>query len=249
MASCEMLDSSEAPKLPIYLVAGAKGGVGKSMVALVLIDQLRLQGKPVLYFETDTSNPDVWFCLERDPEREPGEPLDGIVMYAIKIDEEDAWLGMANLIDAHPEHVVVIGTASRTSEAVRNYGPVLRETMASIGRKLVTLWVIDEQRDSIGQLVEHMAVFADNETHVIKNSRYGADSFSLYDQSQLRQSVERRGGSSLLMPRLALSVVRALYSDRLAISQAVDALPLGNRFALLNFRNECRRVFQPVLGG
>jgi len=36
------------------------------MVAMVVIDQLLLAGKQVLYFESDTSNADVWMCLQRD---------------------------------------------------------------------------------------------------------------------------------------------------------------------------------------
>ena len=44
----------------LFAVGGCKGGVGKSMVALALVDYLLQRGEPVLLIETDTSNPDVW---------------------------------------------------------------------------------------------------------------------------------------------------------------------------------------------
>jgi len=40
----------------IYLVGGSKGGVGKSMVTMALIDYLECSGESVVLIETDTSN-------------------------------------------------------------------------------------------------------------------------------------------------------------------------------------------------
>ena len=43
----------------IYIVGGSKGGVGKSMVSMALVDYLRESKRKVILVETDTSNPDV----------------------------------------------------------------------------------------------------------------------------------------------------------------------------------------------
>ena len=45
---------------PIFLVGGGKGGVGKSMLSMALVDHLRASGEPPFLIETDTSAPDVW---------------------------------------------------------------------------------------------------------------------------------------------------------------------------------------------
>ena len=42
------------------IVGGSKGGVGKSIVSMTLIDHLRKLDKKVVLIESDTSNPDVW---------------------------------------------------------------------------------------------------------------------------------------------------------------------------------------------
>ena len=44
----------------IYWIGGSKGGVGKSMMTVVVLDYLLEQGEKVLLVECDTSNPDVW---------------------------------------------------------------------------------------------------------------------------------------------------------------------------------------------
>lgn len=246
MASPAALDLRAEALDPVYLVAGGKGGVGKSMLALVLIDQLLLLGKKVLYFETDTGNADVWFCLERDGENAPGVPIDGVTMHTVQIELPDAWGTMVTLIEAHRDHAVVIGTASRTGDCIRQNGDIFKIGLPMIDRKVVTLWVVDEQRDAVMQLKDHLEVFPDSETHVIKNSKYGP-SFPYYEGSDVRATIESRGGLSLLMPRLALCVVNSLYSERMAISQAMESLPIGNKVLLMQFRNGCRAMLMPLL--
>ena len=44
----------------MIMVGGGKGGVGKSTVAMALLDALRQEGNEPLYVETDDSNPDVY---------------------------------------------------------------------------------------------------------------------------------------------------------------------------------------------
>ena len=52
---------TQSPPPPaLFAVGGCKGGVGKTMVALALVDYLLRRDWPILLVETDTSNPDVW---------------------------------------------------------------------------------------------------------------------------------------------------------------------------------------------
>jgi hypothetical protein len=248
MACSVPRDINPATREPIYLITGSKGGVGKSMLVRVVMDQLLLAGKKVVYFESDTSNPDVWMSLLRDAEDPSGETIDGVVAYTVRLEEEQSWADIVTAIDEHPDHTVVIGTASRTSEGIQTHGHILRALLPELARKLVTLWVIDEQKDSIKLLKEHLSVFPDVETHVIKNSKHGPNSFGLYDGSKLRTSIESKGGLSIVMPRLGLGIVTKLYSDRLDIARALDVLPMANRYLLTNFRNACGKALAPILG-
>ena len=54
----------------IYWIGGSKGGVGKSMMTVVILDYLLEQGEKVLLVECDTSNPDVWKAYGNEMEGE-----------------------------------------------------------------------------------------------------------------------------------------------------------------------------------
>ena len=160
----------------------------------------------------------------------PRPTLDQIIVNATARMHARQPIDLDELVKAHPEHA-----------------QELRELLPALGRRLVTLWVIDEQKDSIKLLKEHVAVFPNCETHVIKNSKHGPDSFGIYESSKIRTTIEANGGLSITMPRLGLGIVTKMYSDRLTISRAIDILPLANRYLLTNFRNACGRAFAPIL--
>jgi Mrp family chromosome partitioning ATPase len=123
---------------PVYMSSGSKGGVGKSIVSISLIHYLIVRGEKVLLVDADTANPDVGKAYGKTVE----------TVY-INLDEKEGWMDLANLLAEHPDETVVINTPARSGEGVRLYGTLLTESMQELGRKLVTLWVINSQRDSL----------------------------------------------------------------------------------------------------
>src|SRR5689334_16938493 len=120
----------------IYLVGGSKGGVGKSLVSMALVDHLLESGESVLLVESDTSNPDVWKAYN-----------DAVDAHLLDLDEADGWIELVNLCDSAPKSVAVVNTAARNNRGVSAYGETLNSTLADLKRRLVTLWVINRQRD------------------------------------------------------------------------------------------------------
>lgn len=231
----------------VYMTLGSKGGVGKSMTALAAIDHLVTIGKPVLFVETDTDNPDVWRCLQRDPANAGGEFLDGVLLQAVSLDEKDGWMDLVNVIHDHPDHFVVINTAARMSSIIRKYGGILLESLPELGRKLIGLWLINRQRDGMDQLEAFLELFAGHTVHVVRNGLFGVESkFELYNTSELRAQIEATGGKSLTLPDLADRIADALYTERLAISDAMRKMPIGNRGELTRWRKEAHRALAPI---
>jgi hypothetical protein len=129
----------------IYLIGGSKGGVGKSMVSMATIDYLQEQGESILLIESDTSNPDVWKGYH-----------DSVATELVNLDEADGWIQLINLCDSNQDSIVVINTAARNNTGVSAYGTTLNSTLAELKRDLVTLWVINRQRDSLELLKDYM---------------------------------------------------------------------------------------------
>src|SRR4051812_47263175 len=115
----------------IYLVGGSKGGVGKSLVSMSVIDHLQAAGEKVLLIESDTSNPDVWKSYK-----------DVVQCELVDLDDADGWIQLVNLCDEQRDAVVVVNTAARNNRGVAAYGVTLKSTLEALDRELVTLWVI-----------------------------------------------------------------------------------------------------------
>jgi hypothetical protein len=221
----------------IYWVGGSKGGVGKSMMTVATLDHLLEQAANVVLVECDTSNPDVWKAYREQVETE-----------LINLDEADGWIHLVNLCDRHKGGVVVINTAARNNLAVRQYGRTLDSSLEELGSKLVALWVINRQRDSLELLREFMDAVPGAAVHVVRNGYFGDEKkFELYNGSKIRDEVEARGGKSITLPDLADRVADDIYSRRISIKTAAKELAIGNRAELGRWRAEARKVLSGVL--
>lgn len=158
-----------------------------------MLDTLLAQGERPILVESDTSNPDVWKMYENE-----------LTTELIDLDDANGWIDFINVCDGHRDAVVVVNTAARNNPGVAAYGETPSNTLGELDRKLVTLWVINRQRDSLELLNDCIASLAGSTVHVVRNSYFGAEEkFELYNNSKLRSQVETAGGRSLTFPDLA----------------------------------------------
>ena len=224
----------------IYLCAGNKGGTGKSMVATALIDAFLQRGVEPLLIETDDANPDVF---KAHSER--------VQCAALSLDEADGWIEMVNSLDKTRGVPVVVNTSARNSTGVARYGQTLKSTLGELGRTMVTMWVINRQRDSLELLADYldaMPAGADHQVHVVRNGYFGSpEKFQLYNGSQLKQRIEEAGGLTLDFPDLADRVADQMATQRLTIQGALKEMPLGHRAELIRWRDEAFKVLGQVM--
>lgn len=221
---------------PIYMVGGSKGGVGKSFVTLALVDYLRRAGAHVVLVETDTSNPDVMKAV-----------CDEIECASCDLDEPGGWIDFVNFCDAHRDAAVIVNTAARNQTGVSQYGGTLASTLDELARRLVVLWVINRQRDSLELLLEFGETFPHALTHVVCNGYFGTpDKFTLYRESKVRKIVETQG-QSLDFPDLADRVADELRSQRLSIGKAAETMHIGERAELLRWRELYTGMFDRLI--
>ena len=221
---------------PIYMVGGGKGGVGKSIVSMALIDYLCEIGKDCYLIETDTSNPDVF--------KSYGETIPSKIL---NLDKANGWIDLVNLCDEHRDKTIVINGAARSNDGVSKYGENLRGVLTDLDRSLITFWTINMQRDSVELLKQYMEVMEGTTIHVVRNGMFGdEDEFALYNSSGIRKAIEKQG-KSLTLGELAERVSRVLYNDRKTIAQAIAEMPIGNKAELLRWRGECKKMFDLVI--
>ena len=165
---------------PIVFISGSKGGVGKSLTAMAVLDYLTTEHRYVRLLEADTTNPDVWKAYRRTVEGE-----------VASLDEVEGWINLVNTCDANPFKAVVVNTPARNNDAVREHAAILLESLKELARPLITLWVINRQRDSLELLHNYMESVNTGVVHVIRNGYFGDQSkFELYPRP--RRSRHRR---------------------------------------------------------
>ncbi len=222
--------------VPLVLVSGSKGGVGKSLASMALLDHWKAQDKPVFLVETDHSNPDVWKAYK-----------DLVPSLTIDLAESDSWIELVNELAAHPNDQVVVNMASMSNQGVERHGGTLLEALEPLNRSLVCLWLINRQRDSVELLAEFRDLMPGALVHVLRNGMLGGEhKFVIYNESQQRKQVEAAGGRSLLFPELSDTVADYLYTERASIAKALDTLPMGSRSALHRWRKQCAAMFEEV---
>ena len=221
----------------IYLVSGCKGGVGKSIVSMALVDYLQMLGVDVLLIETDNSNADVGRAYKNS-----------VTTHLLNLDDNDGWTELLHLCVARPGSTVVINGAARDSLGVNKYGKIFNDSLPGLKRKLVTLWVINRLRDSLEMLKRFMVAIPESDVHVVRNGYYGpTGKFELYNNSALRKRIEGSGGKSVTFSNLGTRVSDAIFSVPMTIAEAMKKLPMGNRVELARWRNEVKKILEEII--
>lgn len=224
---------------PIILIGGGKGGVGKSLLSMAVLDFLNCTDCAPFLVETDTSVPDVYKTYQD----ETGGEL-------LNLDEREGWIELVNLIESRPDSTFVINTGARNQTGISSFGKTLGRSLPQLKRKLVVLWLIDRKRESLELLSDFTEALPDAEIHVARNLYLGAEKkFELYNGSKMKSAIEKRGGRSVNFPELADRVTDAMNKGRMSIGKAVRELSLGDRMELERWREECGNMLSGVIGG
>jgi hypothetical protein len=230
-------------KNTIFYVGGGKGGVGKSMVSLVLVQFLidRYGGeKAVQLIETDDSNPDV------------GRIYKGkIPVTAAALDEDErGWILVANLIERSRDALFVINSAARSNMGIRKNGPNFTAVLESgrIPYDFAVLWPLNRQKDSVTLLEGFLRYVTYGSVYPIRNNYFGnAEDFALYEK-YLGESefLESRVTKTLDFPALADVIADDFYTGGKTIPETADSLGAFAGQSFLSWRNQVYSMFGEI---
>jgi hypothetical protein len=200
-----------------------------------------MRSRKVSLVETDTANPDVGKAYQKDVKS----------FSLVNLDENEGWLDLLDIVDASKDDEVVVNTAARNNDGVNRYGSMFDEKLNEFGWHFISLFLINQQRDSCEMLTDYMNVVRHGRIHVVRNQFFGIapSLFELYDNSPLRKSIEAKQGLSLYLPQLATRVTNLVQSSRLTLERAWQTATLGSRAEIERWRRECAlNIFDKVCG-
>lgn len=222
---------------PIYMIGGTKGGVGKSIVTMSILDYLTLKNVSVCLVETDTGNPDVWKTYK-----------DEVTSYTLDTDIVDGWMQLVTICHEDPARIVVVNTAARNMTGILKFGDTLTSMMQELDRALIVPWVINKQRDSLDLLADFCDAIPAAKIHIVMNGYWGErHKFGRYDRSGTKTRVEAAGGKSVYIDELSDIVADEIYNDRVSIARGMREMPIGNRAELTRWRNMTHKAIKEIL--
>lgn len=193
----------------IFLVHGDKGGVGKSFAHHVVVDRALSQHVPMAVIEADTRNPDAIRVFE------------GLTdCQTINLRKDDGWMDVIDFIKAHPDKHVAISLPAGIGESMqKEFVDFCRFLNTKVAGKpeIVLMWLINLFPDSVNLLYETWRDLGQHVAKVIvvRNLIFGPqDQFFVWDESELKADLERRGVAiTISLPALHLRVTTKLFAD------------------------------------
>jgi hypothetical protein len=221
----------------VIKVGGGKGGVGKTFLAMALIDYHLRAGESVVVVESDSTNSDVAQCYK-----------DRVQTHLIDLETANGWIDFLNVCKDNPEAVIVVNTRAANDKGLESYAKMARNGLRKLERPFVVFWVLNTQRDSVELLHDFIELLPGTEVHGVMNLHCGReDEFEEFRCSDARKTIKQQGGQAITLPVLASYVTDQLYNERKSI-EAASEVNFGVGIEIDRWREELDAQLGRILG-
>lgn len=225
--------------MPVFLIGGSKGGIGKTLVSLALADYFEANGKPLCIVDGDQQNPDFSAPFARQEST--------VKILCPDLSHTGGWLKLTNFVMQNRHANIVINTAAGAIGSLTEFLPQLEKMLINADIKLVSLWPINRERTCLESLADYLNTTTFR-VHAIKNLHYGAsDTFVLFDGTQLKTTLHAKGHQTIDFPYIANRVAESLRNDSLTVKMASEAMPFFDRIELQRWRHKCHATFAEII--
>lgn len=201
---------------PIIIVESFKGGVGKSMVAITLLEYFRTQNIPVSLVETGGSQSDIWRTYNDkinsfhiDPKEEGGAGL----------------LKLVEVAESNPETLIVNMHADSKCSAESNRDAIANRLL-SLTRPVFVFFVMGIQKISVIGLKEALEVYKGADFVVVKNQKNDeGDEFFKYGEAKEKGEFPRI--LEIDFPKIHSLISLKITDHGLPISEMLEENILG----------------------
>jgi len=219
-------------KKQLNLILNGKGGVGKSFLAVNLIQYLKDKSIPFVACDSDNENstlkrfyPDAEFIN---------------LAQSRSLDDMFRALDRADL-------VIVDCRAASTDVFLRYFAAIdIAAVLRTLDARLTLLMPVNHEADSLDQVQRMVEAMADHARFVIIRNQVHAELFTLYDQSAVRvRLLKQLAAKEITMPRMEEWLVEGLNRGNLTITAAAkhESFYLLDRQRLVTWQ---RRLYEQI---
>jgi hypothetical protein len=232
-------------KTLIY-VSGGKGGIGKSMQSVALVDYLLTFGD-VLLLDADPVNPDSSAAFKNG--KQPA-----VTCERVRIRSEDATglidaSGLMSALDKTNETTakyILIDAPAGDSTLLAEAGVIVVDACKEINAKSVFVWMIDSaDRTGINALAAAWDNIKDADSILlVKNNKTG-NNFDSFDGSKtIEKILQNKNVQVIDMPKIAARLLPLLRVERKSFFEISTEGALGNRMEATRLRKQMHEIFK-----
>ena len=184
--------------MTVYISHGEKGGVGKSRLAMVLVDYLQKMGRPVVIVEGDKSGADVG--------KRFGESVEtGFIDLNRPDNMEEAFSTLGGWLEDHADADVVVNLPGQASNTLDKFAGLLADSLGLLGQDMTVFYSVGPLDIHTKNLVQSAtggllsAVPVDRRIVVMGEIGGPAKGFH-WATSEAREQFLREGGKEGVMP-------------------------------------------------
>jgi hypothetical protein len=224
----------------LFYVGGSKGGVGKSLLSLTLVQYLIDKYGDIInihLIETDDSNPDV------------GRVYRGSIPVSTAILDENVngWLRLSKIIEENPNSLFVVNSAARSNLGIIKHGPNFSTTLEdnSILCDLITFFPINRQKDSVLLLCDYLRAINFGKVYVVRNNHFGnPEDFTLFSRYFDKEPILQQRITSILdFPGLSDIIANDFHESEKTIPEVITAdPPIFGAFARQCFKSWYEKI-------
>jgi hypothetical protein len=205
---------------PIIMVSGDKGGVGKSTVAVNLVEWLLGFEDQVSLIDTDLTNPDVYAIYRKESRINTLSPEE------IDLDETDAggWIRAAKFAINNPE-TLVMNMKAGSKISLEKYRDNVAGMFEAISRPLILIWVLNIQRQSVVLLIDALENLPKLHSVIaVKNIKNGFENeFFLWDEKKKTNEILINANiTEILFPRVHASISLKVMDEKHRINDLLN---------------------------
>ena len=222
-------------------VGGSKGGTGKSLFSMALVDYIRktFPGEEIFLAETDSSNPDVGRLYKN---------VDGVITDGFMLDEDEkGWIMLADAVDETTAKHIVVNSMAASNLGIRAQGSLFEESLKKMGVGFNAFWVMNRNKDSVTLLRDFLNCVKTAAVYPVLNLYFGKEEeFMFYRSSyDVQEIVGERRGRQLVFPNLNDLIADKLYTDEVNF----ENLPLQLRIGMRTSLERWLHAVQDILNG
>lgn len=216
----------------LNLILNGKGGVGKSFFAINLVQFLKDKSIPFVACDSDNENS----TLKRfHPDAE-----------FINLSQSRSLDDMFRALE-RTDLVIVDCRAASTDVFLRYFAAIdVAAVLRALDARLTLLMPVNHEADSLDQVQRVVEAMADHARFVIIRNQVHAESFALYDQSQVRvRLLKKSEAREITMTRMEEWLVESLNRFNLTITAAAknESFYLLDRQRLVTWQ---RRLYEQI---